>query len=430
MQNRVFVLDTDRRPLSPCHPARARELLRTGKAAIFRRYPFTIILNGARPDADPAPLTLKVDPGGKTSGLALVQNSRVVWAAELTHRGAQIKAALQKRRAIRRSRRNRKPRFLNRTRRAGRLAPSLQSRVDNLRSWCVRLRRLTPVSGISMELVRFDTQLMQNAEVTGVEYQQGELAGYEVREYLLEKWGRTCVYCGASGVPLEVEHITPKARGGSDRVSNLALACRECNQAKGSRTAAEFGHAAVQAKARQPLEGAAAVNATRWAVWRMFVACGLPVEVGAGGRTQFNRTRQGYPKAHWIDAACVGESGGAVRLCAAHQPLQIKAMGRGTRRMVNCDRYGFPRGKAKQFKRVRGFQTGDIVRAVVPQGKKKGVYEGAVSIRASGSFKIGGQVDGISWRYCRLLHRVDGYDYSIPPGGGFNSSHGFSRGLP
>lgn len=76
-----------------------------------------------------------------------------------------------------------------------------------------RLRRLCPVEALSQELVRFDTQLLQDAEISGVAYQRGELAGYEVREYLLEKWGRRCAYCSAMGVPLQIEHIMPKARG-------------------------------------------------------------------------------------------------------------------------------------------------------------------------------------------------------------------------
>src|SRR5215471_17672941 len=98
---------------------------------------------------------------------------------------------------------------------------------------------------------------MQDAEVSGVAYQQGELAGYEVREYVLEKFDRRCAYCHEEGIPLEVEHIIPKSRGGSDRVSNLTLACRPCNQRKGNQTAAEFGHPEVQAQAKAPLKDAA-----------------------------------------------------------------------------------------------------------------------------------------------------------------------------
>ena len=207
-----------------------------------------------------------------------------IFAAELTHRGQAICNALAKRRALRRNRRSRRPRyrqsrFNNRTRSQGWLAPSLWSHVDNIQTWFTKLLKLAPITAISMELVRFDTQLLENAEITGVEYQQGELTGYEVREYLLEKFNRTCAYCGVQNLPLEVEHITPKTRGGSNRVSNLTLACHACNQAKGSQTATEFGHPDVQAKAKQLLKDTAAVNATRWAIWRRLNATGLPIEI-------------------------------------------------------------------------------------------------------------------------------------------------------
>jgi 5-methylcytosine-specific restriction endonuclease McrA len=419
MQNNVFVVDTDRKPLSPCHPAIARKLLRDSKAAVFRRFPFTIILQRAVQPTNMPPLQLKIDPGSKTTGMVLVQENKVVWAAELEHRGQQIRDALEKRRAVRRNRRQRKtryrkPRFLNRTRPKGWLAPSLKSRVDNLRTWFLRLFRLVPITNLSLELVRFDTQLMQDAEISGVEYQQGELTGYEVREYLLEKFGRCCIYCGKKDAPLQVEHINPRGQGGSHRVSNLTLACEVCNKAKGNQTAAEFGYPEVQALAKQPLKDAAAVNAVRWAIWRMLAATSLPVEVGTGGRTKFNRARQGYPKAHWIDAACVGESGFSVCLLASHQPLCIKAIGRGCRRVCNVDASGFPRGKPKAAKRVYGFQSGDMVWATVPGGKKKGEHVGTVSIRTTGSFKINGYIDGISWRHCRVIHRLDGYSYEFP----------------
>ena len=161
--------------------------------------------------------------------------------------GQAIRDALLIRKASRRSRRQRKtryrqPRFLNRRRPDDWLAPSLAHRVETTLTWVNRLRRFCPITAISMELVRFDTQLMQDAEVGGVAYQQGTLSGYEVRQYLLEKWGRRCAYCGAKDTPLQVEHIVPKARGGSDRVSNLALACEPCNIRKGTQTAEEFGH--------------------------------------------------------------------------------------------------------------------------------------------------------------------------------------------
>ena len=421
---RVFVLDADKKPLTPCSRARARLLLNQGKAAVFRRYPFAIILKTAMPDAVAEPVRVKIDPGAKTTGLAIVseRTGKVLFAAELQHRGKAIRDALTSRRSLRRARRGRKTRyrparFNNRTRPNGWLAPSLQHRVLTISTWIERFRHLTPVTALSQELVRFDMQLMENAEISGTGYQQGELAGYEIREAVLEKWGRRCAYCGAVDVPLQIEHIIPKARGGSNRFSNLTLACEPCNTEKGARLVEEFlvGRPAVLARikahARKPLDAAAAVNATRWALFEALRATGLSVETGSGGRTKFNRTRLDLPKAHWLDAACVGSSGAAVRADPAMKPLSIKATGHGTRKMCGTDKFGFPvrhrTNKAVHF----GFRTGDMVKAVVPKGKFAGIHVGRISVRAKGSFKLNG-VGDISHKYCTPLHRKDGYAYA------------------
>jgi len=209
--SKVLVLDTNKQPLNPVHPGRARLLLASGKAAVFRRYPFTIILKGAVEHPDVRPLRLKIDPGSQTTGMALVDDPSgdVVFAADLTHRGKQIKHALDQRRAVRRGRRQRNtryrpPRFHNRRRRSEWLPPSLESRVTNVLTRVRRLARLCPVGAISVERVKFDLQQLEQPEISGIAYQQGTLLGYEVREYLLEKWGRACSYCGSAGVPLQV----------------------------------------------------------------------------------------------------------------------------------------------------------------------------------------------------------------------------------
>jgi 5-methylcytosine-specific restriction endonuclease McrA len=165
---------------------------------------------------------------------------QVVWAAELTHRGQQVKARLDQRRIYRRSRRQRHTRyrparFLNRRRRAGWLPPSLESHISNTLTWVQRLRRWCPIGALSLELVKFDTQQLEHPEISGIEYQQGTLEGYEIREYLLEKFGRKCASCHATNVPLQVEHLVPTVRHGSNRVSNLTMACQPCNDAKGTR---------------------------------------------------------------------------------------------------------------------------------------------------------------------------------------------------
>lgn len=429
---RVFVLDNQKQPLSPCSPARARMLLSDGKAAVYRRFPFAIILKD-RTGGEVQPVELKLDPGSKTTGIALVAEVNsgkvTVFAAELHHRGAAIKKALLDRRMLRRNRRARKtryraPRFDNRTRSNGWLPPSIQSRVNNALTWAKRLCRLCPITTVAVETVRFDMQQMVNPEISGVEYQQGTLAGYELREYLLEKWQRRCAYCDAENVPLEIEHVVPRSKGGSNRASNLTLSCRDCNEAKGNRSIQEFLATKpellkkILVGLKRPLHDAAAVNAARYALGSALKTLGLPVSFWSGGRTKFNRTGQHYPKAHWIDAACVGETGAAVNLDPEQRPFSIVASGRGSRQMCRMDKYGFPRTGPKGARTVKGFKTGDLVQAVVLSGKKAGTHLGRVAVRSTGSFNVttaSGTVQGISHQHCRRLHRADGYGYHHKP---------------
>ena len=439
----VFVVDANRCPLMPCRPALARRLLSQHQAAVLRRFPFTIILARARPEAVVVPLRLKIDPGSRTTGLALLKESYtpmtpaaltaggrteacagdVVWAGELAHRGEEVHQALGDRRAVRRARRGRHTRyrparFDNRTRPDGWLPPSLHSRVQNIVTWLERLARWCPLDAISLEAVRFDTQLLQNPAVADVEYQMGTLAGTEVREYLLLKWSYRCAYCHQAATPTnhwEIDHIVPRSRGGSNRPSNLVLSCHACNQAKGDQTAEEFGHPEVQAQANAPLKDAAAVNCTRRALHHQLLAVGLPMETASGGRTKWNRTQRGLPKTHWLDALCVGATTPErIRGWRDIVPLLIRAQRWQRRQMCLLDRWGFPRTKAKGSSRVFGFTTGDMARAVVPAGTKAGTYIGKVAVRTRGSFNIAtrrGVVTDISYRYCQLLQRVDGYSY-------------------
>jgi 5-methylcytosine-specific restriction endonuclease McrA len=421
----AFVLDLDRKPLAPCRMARARILLKLGRAVVFRRFPFTIILKGRVPlDSPVHEHRIKIDPGSKTTGIAIVQeaNGRVVAAVELGHRGQAIKASLDSRRALRRSRRGRKtryraPRFDNRTRPEGWLPPSLESRVANVLTWVGRLLRLCPITAASQELVRFDLQKEQDPEISGIAYQQGTLAGYELREYLLEKWHRTCAYCGKEDVPLQVEHIHPKSRGGSDRVSNLTLACEPCNRRKGNRSVEVFLKgkpevlARINRQAKASLKDATAVNATRWELFRRLQATGLPVECGSGGRTKFHRTVRGLPKTHWLDAACVGASTPEHLDVAGVRPLLVKACGHGKRQRCGTDKHGFPTRHAPRAKSYRGFRTGDLVRAEIPNGKHRGVHTGRIAIRHKPSFRLGA-ID-VHPDQLTIVQHADGYNYSL-----------------
>ncbi len=424
---RVFVLDSTQKPLNPCFPGKARKLLNQGKASVFKRFPFTIILKEEKPNHVNKNCELKIDPGSKTTGLAILLEERVIWSCELNHRSQQIRDALLSRRQIRRSRRSRKiryrkPRFLNRTKPEGWLAPSLMSRVYNITTWVKRLIKLCSINKIVQELVRFDPQKIQNPEISGIEYQQGTLFNYEVREYLLEKWQRKCAYCEIQNLPLEIEHIVPKSKGGTNSVSNLTIACHSCNQKKGNQDIKNFLSGKpnvlkrILKQCKQPLKDAAAVNSTRWKLYNSLKELGLEMEVGSGGLTKYNRAKQNLPKSHWLDAACIGKSTPNNLIIEVVKPLIITATGRGSRQMVKPDKYGFPRTSSKlRQKQFFGFQTGDIVKAVVTKGKKIGTYVGRVAVRKTGSFNIKTSnqlVQGISYKYCKFIHKSDGYMYT------------------
>ena len=390
--SKVPVLDTKKRPLEPCHPAVARRLLREGKAAIYKKYPFTIILKKEIRDPKTTDYTLSVDPGSKCTGMAITDSdNNIVACFELHHRSSAIKKRLSNRASYRRSRRSRKlrhreSRFYNRSYKVpvlnengweyqsfgrnnkGWIAPSLMSRVFNIETWVRRLSKVYPITCLAVEHVKFDTQLMENPEISGVEYQRGTLYEAELWEYLLEKFGRKCFYCGKKDTPLEKEHILPKAKGGTNRVSNLTISCRECNIEKGNqhpnKIDGEFGkrvQAALRA-AKKSLKDAAAVNTIRWKIVETLKATGLPVLYGTGGKTKWHRKQAGLPKTHYYDAACVA--------CVPNSPapssvLAIHAVGYGHRQDLGLYQTkqtapGF-KSPYTRIEHVNGFQKLDTV---------------------------------------------------------------------
>jgi 5-methylcytosine-specific restriction endonuclease McrA len=425
----VFVLDVCKKPLMPCTPKRARLLLSRGRAVVHRVTPFVIRLKDRRQEESVLqPLALKLDPGSRATGLALARVEpteegevhHALLLAEVQHRGAQVhrhKVTQAQARHRRRSAnvRHRAPRFLNRRIKPGWLPPSILSRVQNVLTWTARLARWCPVTRLEVERVRFDTQWLQHPEIQGTQYQEGTLAGWEARAYVLIKYEYRCAYCGTDQVPFELDHIQPRSRGGSNRISNLALSCHACNQAKGDKTAAEFGHPEVEQQAKAPLSDAAAVNATRFKLVEALRVFGLPIGTWTGGRTRWNRARWGIAKTHALDALCVGELAGVA--AGKLKTLYIKAMGRGEHCRTLWNRYGFPRGYKMRQKMVAGFATGDRVKAIVPAKlTTAGTHVGRVAVRKSGSFTIStreGKVDGVNAQYCRLVQRGDGYEYAL-----------------
>lgn len=412
----------------PIHPAKAREFLDKGKAAVFRRFPFTLILKRSVQDAFVHPLILKIDPGSKVTGFALVTDrGEVVWRMQLHHNGSIIKKRLEQRRGSRRLRRSklryRKPRFLNRTRAKGWLPPSLMHRVQTTETWVKRLIKFCPIGEIWIERVKFDMQLMQNAEISGVEYQQGTLAGYTVREYLLEKFGRVCAYCGKGDRPLQIEHIHPKSKGGSDRVSNLTIACEKCNQSKGDKLLTDWtkrkkgGKALAEKVLRQakaPLKDAAAVNATRNQIVRT-MATHKPVTTATGAQTKMNRIRLRLPKDHDVDAACVGDTTSLEFL--SDRAIHVHCKGQGGRQRCQTDKYGYPQ-KHRPLRPINGYQSGDIAEVFIEPSKRRkhsGVYVGKLYPYTTGRGEIilssSERVSLSQEQITKVIHRKDSYAY-------------------
>jgi hypothetical protein len=213
-----------------------------------------------------------------------------------------------------------------------------------------------------VEIGSFDTQKMQNPEIQGVEYQQGQREGYHLREYLLVKWNRRCVYCGARRVALQIEHIIPRIRGGSNRVTNLTLACEPCNVRKGNQTAEEFGYPEVQARARASLKDAAHVSSIKTLVVKQ-----LALQFGAeqvvvtyGYETKYKRIQVlRLTKSHTNDAVAIAcEIGEGVKPLS--MVYQIRCLPRGNYQLYN--------GKHSEHKvwaprKVKGWKLYELVEA-------------------------------------------------------------------
>lgn len=265
----------------------------------------------------------------------------------------------------RRGRRNRntryrEPRWENRGIPKGWLAPSIQHKLDTYVRLITKFDNILPLSSITIETSPFDTQKMQNPEISGIEYQQGELQGYEVKEYLLEKWGRKCAYCKTENVPFEVEHIISSARGGTDRVSNLTIACHKCNREKGTMSATEFGHPEVQLLAKKPLKAAAFMNIVRSklveTIKREFPR--YQCNETYGYITKCNRIKMGMEKTHTNDAFVIAEGKNQIRSSKPYHVIQI----RRNNRSIRISR----KGKPPSIKRQRyKYSPGDLVKKKV-----------------------------------------------------------------
>ena len=419
----VLVIDKRKRPCNTISAAYARILLFNKQAVIHKRYPFTIRLRNDNAVLKDRNYTIKLDPGSKTTGVAITDNQdQVVMLAEIEHRGHIIKRNLDSRRAIRRSRRQRKTRyrearFQNRTKPEGWLAPSVRSRADNVINFVKKYKRLININKVMIENVSFNVaQMSSDTKLWGNDYQQGPLYDTNLRDFIFSKTKGRCSYCGEKAE--EIDHIIPKSKGGSNSTYNLTPACRSCNEKKSNLSLKEFGK--LMNKDYSKLEpkklpkNAAIVQSARNYMVKEITKIVPDTTTHEAWITKYNRDQLGLSKQHYYDALSVGEIPTKLNFLTG-KILQISAKGRGSRQMCSMDKFGFPRTAAKSSKSVKGFQTGDIVKAVVPTGSKQGEYLGRVAVRSRGYFNIetkSGLAKDIGYKFCRLLQRNDGYSYN------------------
>ena len=415
-QNTVPVLGADGEPLMPTRPSRARRLMEQGRARkCWRKGIYHIQMTDVSiedPDVEVDGVQLNIDPGAKSTGIAVVSETpgdRIAHALiELRYRGTRIRNRMDRRRAFRRGRRsrirNRQPRFDNRSRPSGWLAPSMLTRLANSETWVRRLTELFPITQVRVETARFDTQIMQDTEVSGKDYQQGELAGWQVRSYVFHRDGRRCAYCGTvKAERYELDHIVPKSRGGTNRVSNLVVACQSCNIAKGNMPVEDFlarnpaRLAKVRGVMRSRLADASQMNIIVPALIGKVEQMGLPVSTHDAYTTSWTRNRLDIPKTHVNDALCIG-SPDALGVIPESKTL-IRATGHGDRQMLRApDRHGNPRGQGyrdycaldrerqgytscpghrSRRKLLRGIASGDFVQL---HHRKRGVFKGYAAL--------------------------------------------------
>ena len=449
----VIALDKNKRPLGFITERRFRKLCEQKRAVIYRVYPCIAIIKDidSREIDGLSTFRIKIDPGSKHTGIAIICNEtdKVMLYMQIEHRGDIVHKHKQTQKGARRSRRTRETRYrkpgfkkgqeYTSAREEGWLPPSVKSTADNIISWVRRLKRWIRITECSFEAVRFDTQLMNDPNIKGIEYQHGELFGYEMKEYLLDKYGHECQYChGESGDKrLEWEHKLPKSRKGSNSIKNATLACKTCNDEKDALTPKEWLDTldknsddkltAARIKGIQNVIDDKNPTSDRYCAWvnstRRYIEKALfeifgDVECSSGGKTKYNRIKVlDLPKDHHYDALCVGTvpKNGYTDLTNGYV-LYVKAMGRGSRLLGNINECGIITTKFKDnAKTYNGFMTGDIVKANVPEKyKHHGKMTGRIAIRKTGSFDIWpieGKRCNVKSCFCKSLQKKDGYSY-------------------
>lgn len=310
----VYVLNQNGQPLMPTkNHAKVRVLLKHGKAKVVNKCPFTIQLLYSSTNYTQR-VTLGVDSGSKHIGLSATTKNKVLFESDVELRN-NIVDLLSTRRELRRSRRSRKlryrkPRFNNRKRSDGWLAPSVKQKVDSHITMIAKVHKILPISNIIVEAASFDIQKIKNPAISGADYQQGEqLDFWNVREYVLFRDGHKCQCCHGKSKDkiLTVHHIESRKTGGN-APNNLITLCETCHTGyhKGIVKLPKTIHRGMSFK------DATFMGIMRWALYEKLKTIYSDVKLTYGYITKNIRIKNGLPKDHYIDARCISGNPNAV----------------------------------------------------------------------------------------------------------------------
>lgn len=404
----VYVIAKSGKPLMPCKEAKARHLLRDGKARVVRREPFTIqLLYDCQEKTQD--VVLGVDAGSKHIGLSASTEKQELYASEVELR-TDITNLLSTRKQLRRSRRSRKTRyrkarFLNRvrTKKKGWLAPSIINRIDAHIKVIENVMKILPITKVIIETASFDIQKIKNPNIGGKEYQQGDqLNFWNIREYVLCRDEHKCQHCkGKSGDNiLNVHHLESRKTGG-DAPNNLITLCNTCHKAY------HDGKITLKQKRGKSFKDAAFMGIMRWAFFNKLRELYQDIEVKNtyGYLTKNTRIKAGLPKEHYIDAYCIAENMDAERLGYYWYQKQVRKHNRQIHKLT-INKVGTRKRNQSPFE-VFGFKLFDKV-------KCNGEIGFIFGRRASGSFDVrkldGTKISaGISYKKLELVSNRKSY---------------------
>jgi len=334
----VYVLSITGEPLMPCSFAKTKRLLKKKRANVVKLYPFTIKLNFVCENKTQS-IKLGIDSGYENIGFSAVTEKKELISGTLIL-DSKTSSRLTEKAMYRRGRRNRhhwyrKPRFLNRKKNEGWLPPSVQRRYDTHLNLIKKLKSVLPILKVTIEIAKFDIQKIENDLIEGVEYQQGNMYGYQnVRSYLLAREKGLCQLCGkefTKGQPSHLHHCKQKGEQGSNRPENLALLHKKCHHelhAKGLKLPAPKQYKA----------------STFMSIINKRFRKDIPdVKITFGYITFVNRNKLGLEKTHYNDAFVITH-GTTQERCL---PITIKQKHRNSR-VLQLNRNGFKPSVRKQ----------------------------------------------------------------------------------